>query len=105
MQSSSLVVETVLRAVPRLPRPTQPPADQGEWWERGVLDGVETMKLFAQEALATIYTAAAGEDAVSLRLVVAELSALFSTSGPRRADGRLDEVWIQSTERVAEEGS
>jgi hypothetical protein len=69
-----------------------------------VLDGVETMKLFAQEALATIYTAVAEEDVVAVRRVVAELGELFSTSGPRRADGRLDEVWIQHTERVEEEG-
>lgn len=93
MQSSTRLIQTVLRAVPHLPRPAWPPAEHAEWWERGVLDGVETMKAFTQAALATIEEAVEQDEAAA-REVVADLGPLFSTSGARRADGRLDEVWI-----------
>jgi hypothetical protein len=92
--SSSPVVQAILRAVPRLPRPAKPPLEQHEWWDRGVLDGVETIKVFAQEALATIDSIAAEEGATAARRAIAEFGQLFATSGPRRPDGRLDEVWI-----------
>jgi hypothetical protein len=88
------MIEAVLRAVPRLPRPEPPPPEHEEWWERGVLDGVETMKVFAQEALAMIERLASEDSVPAVRLIVADLEPLFATTSPRRADGRLDEVWI-----------
>jgi hypothetical protein len=60
------------------------------------------MKLFAQEALATIHEIASGANAVAIRAAVNELWPLFVTSGPRRSDGRLDEVWIQPVRDVDE---
>jgi hypothetical protein len=88
------MVEAVLRAVPRLPRPEPPPPEHQDWWERGVLDGVETMKVFAQEALAMIDRVASEYPVPAVRLIVADLEPLFATTSPRREDGRLDELWI-----------
>lgn len=91
---SSPVVKTVLRAVPRLRQPHPPPPQHTDWWERGVLDGVETMKVFALEALAVVDDVAEATNATEVRSAVAALQLLFTVNGPRRPDGRLDEVWI-----------
>jgi hypothetical protein len=88
-------VQAVLRAAQRLPQPEFPPREHAVWWERGLLDGVETVKVFAQEAFAAVDDVAAAAGATAVRAAVAELAPLFATDGPRRADGRLDEIWIQ----------
>jgi hypothetical protein len=93
----------LLSAVARRPTPSLPPAHAAIWWGRGVRDGEETIRVYAEEALLAIDRALSRGEVDRARELAGFFMRNFTPARKaRRPDGRLSESWLDSDDELIE---